>query len=267
MVIRLIIPPDGIETTANPPSERHSVKIVGTEEKNVVNAYALSASPSILTTNYGVLYRQDIEATRTAFNHWDIDIPYGPREQENGAMSWDFDTTGGTVHITQGRQEVNRYPADTAPNQLGAIAVDGNEVKGTEIIVPAMKVNVQFNHPFGFLTLSRAKYLSDITGTVNSDPFLTFKPGEVLFLGARGSDGTTSDATVNYSFAMAVNATGLTIGDIAGVDKKAWDVSWIRYADTITTAGGEDLPTRVPKFVYVDRVYESIPMATALGFA
>jgi hypothetical protein len=139
-------------------------------------------------------------------------------------------------------------------------------VKGVEIIIPAMKINVQYKHPQGVLTLAKAKFLNNMTGMVNSDSFLTFAPGEVLFLGARGSDGTQSEATVSYSFAMAPNAEGLTIGGIAGVAKKGWEVAWIRYHDTITTADGKDQPTRVPKFVYVNRVYETIPMATALGF-
>jgi hypothetical protein len=65
---------------------------------------------------------------------------------------------------------------------------------------------------------------------------------------------------------MAANVTGLTIGGIAGVAKKGWEVAWIRYQDTITVADGKDNPTRVPKYVYVDRVYDTIPMATALGF-
>lgn len=266
MAIRLITLPDGVDTTANPPSETHRLTLIGTDDRHVVNAYVMSGTPALVTTTYGVLYRQDIELTRTAYNHWSVEIPYASGQADVGDWSWDFDTTGGTVHITQAKEEVGRYPSTTAPNQLGAIAVDGDEVKGTEIVVPAMKLNVRFRHPLGFLTLPRAKYLSNITGTVNSDVFLTFAPGEVLFLGSRGSDGSAAEAEVTYQFAMAANATGLTIGSIAGVAKKAWEVAWIRYHDTVTTVGGADNPTRVAKYVYVDRVYDTIPMATALGF-
>lgn len=266
MVIQLITVPDGIDTTAVPPSETHRYRVIGTDDKNVVNAFVIAGTPSLVTTNYGILYRSDLQVSRAAYNQWDIEIPYEPNVTEVGDWTWDFDTTGGQVHITQAKQEIARYPSATAPNQLGAIAVDGNEVKGVEIVVPAMKINVQYRHPQGILTLARAKYLSNITGMVNSDTFLTFAPGEVLFLGSRGSDGTTAEATISYSFAMAANATGLTIGNIAGVAKKAWEVAWVRYHDTITTVGSTDNPTRVAKYVYVDRVYDTIPMATALGF-
>lgn len=266
MTIRWITPPNGIETSANPPSESHTFKLIGSDDRNIVNSYAMGATPSFVITNYGLLYRQDLQCDRTHYNHWTVRVPYGPAKNETGEWTWDFDTTGGTVHLTQAKEEIARYPTATAPNQLGAIAVDGDEVKGIEIVIPAMKINVQYKHPLGVLTLARAKYLNSITGMVNSDSFLTFAPGEALFLGARGSDGTTAEATINYSYAMAANATGLTIGGIAGVAKKGWEVAWIRYEDTITVADGKDQPTRVPKFVYVDRVYETISFASAFGF-
>jgi hypothetical protein len=268
--MQLIVPPNGIETTLSPPSETHKFRLIGTDDKNTAISYAVGSTPSFKISLTAILYRQDIQISRAAYNQWDVTVPYLPQKVESGEWTWDFDTTGGTVHITQARQEVARYPAATAPDQLGAIAVDGDEVKGVEIVIPAMKINVQYKHPLGVLTLAKAKFLANITGTVNSDSFLTFAPGEVLFLGARGSDGTESEASVSYSFAMSVNETGLTIGNIAGVAKKGWDVAWIRYHDTITVTEAEgdteEHPTRVPKHVYVDRVYETIPMATALGF-
>jgi hypothetical protein len=87
-----------------------------------------------------------------------------------------------------------------------------------------------------------------------------------LFLGARGSDGTETEATVSYQFAMGANISGQTIGSIAGVAKRAWEVAWIRYHDQVSTVGGNDNPTRVAKYVYVDRVYDEIAMSAALGF-
>lgn len=264
--MRLIPVPDGIKTAANPPSETRRYKVVDVADKNTVNALALAATPNIVTTIYGFLFRQDIQVSQTAFNQWAVEVPYAPRKNETGEWTWDFDTTGGTVHITQAKQEVARYPSGTAPDQLGAIGIDGDEVKGTDIIIPAMKINVSYRHPLGVITLAQAKFLATITGTVNSDTFLTFAPGEVLFLGARGSDGTDAEATVSYQFAAAKNVTGQTIGGISGIAKKAWDVAWIRYEDSVETAGGNEVAIRKPKFVYIDRVYEEVAMATALGF-
>lgn len=264
--MRIIPVTDGIGLDSSGPSATRRYKIVDVPNENTATAYAIAATPAILATVHGLLFRQDISVRQSAYNHWMVEVPYGPKKNETGEWTWDFDTTGGTIHITQAKQELRRYPSTTAPDQKGAIAVDGDEVKGTEIVVPAMKINVQFKHPQGVITIAQAKFLSDITGTVNNDTFLTFAPGEVLFLGARGSDGSNAEASVNYQFAMAKNVTGQTIGDITGVAKKAWEVAWIRYKDSITAADGKNLPTRTPRFVYIVRVYEEIAMATALGF-
>jgi hypothetical protein len=266
MTIRIITLPDGVKTNAQTPTETRRYKIVGTSDQSTVNGYAFAATPGIIATVFGLLYRQDVQSSQTHYNQWMVEVTYGQRKNVTGDFTWDYDTTGGTIHITQAKQEVSRYPTATAPNQKGAIAVDGNEVKGTEIIVPALKINIQFKHPQGVVSLAYADFLADITGTTNSTTFLGFAPGRVLFLGSRGSDGTDAEAVAGYSFAVGKNQTGQTIGDIVGVAKKAWEVAWVRYKDAITVADGKDLPTREPKFVYVNRVYEEIDMAAALGF-
>lgn len=260
--MRIIPLPDGIDQSGNPPTATYRYKIADVADKDTAHAYAIAATPAIVSTQFGILHRDDVRIRKSAYNQWLAEVPYGLKKNATGEWTWDFDTTGGTVHITQAKEEVARYSNGTAPNQLGAIAVDGDEVKGTDIVVPAMKINVTYRHPLGVLTLARARYLSSITGMVSSDSFLGFAAGEVLFLGARGSDGSDAEAQVNYQFAMGNNKTGETIGSIAGVAKKAWEVAWIRYEDTITSSQA----TRVPKHVYVDRVYDTVALATALGF-
>lgn len=264
--MRLITPPNGIQLNWTPANGTYRFVLDAQFDAATAQAYAIAMTPNMVTTASGIIYRQDVRLNRTAYNQWAVEVPYDGRKNETGEWTWNFDTTGGTIHITNAKEEVGRYPTATAPDQLGAIAVDGDEVKGIDIVIPALKINVQFSHPLGVVTLAKAKFLSDITGTVNTDTFLTFAPGEVLFLGARGSDGSTADATIDYQFAMAKNLTGQTIGGISGIAKKAWDAVWIRYQDTITTVSATDHPTRVAKFVYVDRVYDEIAMATALGF-
>jgi hypothetical protein len=264
---RMIDPPNNIRSTANPPTYTRTVKVIGESSHLTVKSYLMSMTPAVVATFHGILYRNDIQLTQTAYNHWTADIPYGQRQRaDRGEWTWDFDTTGGSIHITNAKEERARYPAATAPNQKGAIAVDANEVRGVDIVIPAMKVNVQYRHPQGIMTLPHAKFLNSITGTVNSTPFLTFAPGEVLFLGARGADGTSSEANVSYQFAMSANAEGLTIGDVVNVNKKGWDVLWIRYKSDVVSIGGSNRPVQIPQFVYVDRVYEEINLAASLGF-
>jgi len=254
--------PDGQESSQEPVGYTVRYTAVGSSSISYVEAYAIAATPSIVAAVAGILYRQDIRVKQTAYNHFSVEVPYAKRKFATGDWTWDFDTTGGTIHIGHAKSEIARYPAGTAPDQKGAIDVDGDQVKGVDIVIPAMKINAQYKHPAGVITLSQAKYLSSITGMVNSAPFMTFAAGEVLFLGARGSDGTDSEASISYQFAMSANATGLTIGDITGIAKKGHDLLWIRFEDKVV--GG--LPTRVPKFAYVDRVYDTVDLALGLGF-
>jgi len=254
--------PNHAESTAEPATYTSKWKAVGDHRLSYVNSYALGATPAVVATLYGTLHRQDIRVTQTAYNQFEVIVPYGKRKNEAGQWTWDFDTTGGTVHITHAKEELRRYPTGTAPNQKGAIAVDHDEVKGTEIVIPVMRMNVTYKHPLGVISIAYAKYLKSITGTVNSTPMLDHAPGEVLFLGSRGSDGTDSEASVSYSFAMSENATGLAFGDVTGVVKRGHEVAWIRYKDDVDSGK----PTRIPWYAYVDRVYDEIDMASALGF-
>lgn len=265
--MRIIDLPDGESNTGQNPTVTLRRKIIDVPNLTTATVYAFSATPAIISTVYGVLYRQDVAVNRSAFNQWMVEVPYGTRKNVTGDFTWDFDTTGGTIHVTQAKEEVGRFPSASAPDQKGAIGVDGDEVKGTEIVTPALKINVNFRHPLGVITLPQADFLAEITGTVNSTVFLgTFAPGRALFLGARGSDGSEAEATVSYQFAIGKNQINQTIGSITGVSKKAWEHAWVKYKDTIVTADGKEVPTREPKFVYIDRNYEEIDFAAALGF-
>lgn len=266
MAIRWIPKPSHVDMTASPPTATLHFTAIGSSSALDVTARAIFETDSTYSTPYGRLYRQDVKLTQTHFNRWDVDVPYGTKQNETGQWTWDFDTTGGTVHITHAKQERGRFPAATAPDMGGTIGLDGDQVTGTDIIIPAMKINVQYKHAEGEITIPQAKYLSSITGTVNNASFLTFDPGEVLFLGARGSDGTDAEASVGYQFAMSKNVSGLTIGAIANIVKKGHDYAWIRYQDDTATTGGETAPIRTAKHVYVDRVYDEINLAVALGF-
>lgn len=266
MTFRFIEVPEHLESTGNPPTRTYHYKAVGTQDDTYVHAYALGATPGIVSSIYGTLYRQDVRVRQIAYNHFSVQVPYGERKNETGEWTWDFDTTGGTVHITNSKDTIGKFPTG-APNCGGAINVTKEEVKGTDIVIPAMKVNVSYKHPLGWVTLAWAKTIHNITAMVNSTPMLTFAPGEVLFLGGRGTDGTTTEATLSYQFAMSANLSGETIGAIANVVKAGWDVAWIAYKDNTKTDGsGNTRRVKEPEYVYVERVYDTADLAAILGF-
>lgn len=261
-----------------PTSRRQSVKdqtyqlnyvAAGNTDDIYVRSYALASTPAIVTTPQGVLYRQDVQLDPQGRDIFYVTVPYGPKNQETGSFTWSFDTSGGTVHIKASKSTVNRYaPAgQVAFDHKQLIGVHGKDVDGTDIAVPAMKISVQFKHPLGVITLAQARHLASVTAMVNSDTFLGFPPGEILLLGARGSDGTEAEATVGYDFVYSRNADGasgpkLTIGAIADIVKQGHDYAWISYEPDVVA----DKPGMKPNAVYVERVYNRTSLSAALGF-
>ena len=72
--------------------------------------------------------------------------------------------------------------------------------------------------------------------------------------GPAGSKRGDEDWEITFRFAASPNKTGLTVGDITGIDKKGWEYMWVRYADA------EDATAKAivkkPVAVYIEKVYE-----------
>ena len=254
--------PDSRSQTANPPSETRIYVASGEFDPLVVKAYAYGATPAFVATLEAILYRQDIQVEPDGHKLFRVVVPYAKHKKEQGDFSFDFDTSGGSIHIKASKSTVNRYPAAGAKDHKQLIGVHGDDVDGADIVVPATKINCHFTHPLGVVTLQHAFYLAEITGKVNSDQIFGRAPGEILFLGGSGGDGTNAPSQVKYGFAYEKNLSDLIFGAITGVKKDGWDYIWLEYEDD--DAGGK--PGKVPKQVNVERVYDRIPLATALGF-
>ena len=258
---------DSRRSTMNPPTYTGLYTASGSNDTSYVRAYAMAASPAIVAVaGIGTLYRQDVLVDPTGFEQCKVTVPYGKSQKESGSYRLTFDTTGGTIHISASKETIGKYPAATAPDYKQLIGVNKDEVVGADIVIPALKMSVHFNHPAAIITLSRIKYIQSITGMVNSAAFLTFAAGEVLFLGASGSEGTDADTEVTYQFAMSANASGLTIGAVADIVKKGHELAWIKYKNATDTVGSTTLPVKQPEFVYVERVYDTVDLALGLGF-
>jgi len=239
----------------------------GTTDGNYVRNYAIGATPALVAGLNGTLYRQDIEVSSAGWQLWDVTIPYGPLPSQDGAsaagssLKWSFDTTGGTVRARVSKEAVASFPGG-GPDFGGLIDVKDKVAQGVDVVIPSLTLNVEVDHPAGILTLAQAKALMRLTGKTNSTPFMTFSAGEVLCLGASGSDGTNVAATVSYQFACSENVTGLTIGAISSIAKKGWEVIWLLTKE-------EDATTHIattPEYVYVERVYDEADFPAVLGF-
>ena len=143
-----------------------------------------------------------------------------------------FDTGGVTAHITQSLATISRYaPSGTAPDCQGAIGVTSDSVEGTDITVPVYNFTETHYLPIATVTGAYKAALFQLTGKVNNAPFKGFATGEVLFLGASGSQRGADDWEITYRFAASPNVTGLAVGPITGINKKGWEYLWVRYAD------------------------------------
>lgn len=230
----------------------------GSVDENFVLNAAAAGSPVAIFAPNGKLFRQEIRLNWTAASFCEVSVTYGPRDP-NG-INVQFDTSGGTAHITSSKSTVSRWGIgglNDAPDMQQTIGVNGDDVDGCDIVVPALKLSYGLKHPQGVITMAQVRNMARYTGYVNQDLWQGFNPGEVLFLGATGGWGPETETNITYSFMCAENATEgppdtrLNIGDILNVVKQGHDYAWIRYSDDVDAGR----PVKVAKHVYVERVY------------
>jgi hypothetical protein len=175
---------------------------------------------------------------------------------ETGESTFSFDTGGGTQHVTQSISTVNKYaPAGkTAPDFKGAVGVTHDSVEGVDITVPVYNFSETHYLADSVVTGAYKATLFNLTGKTNNAAWNGFAAGECLFLGASGSKRGDDDWEITFRFAASPNKTGLTVGDITGIDKKGWEYMWVRYADAEDAAAKAIV--KKPVAVYIEKVYE-----------
>lgn len=192
---------------------------------------------------------------------WDGSVRYAKKDNEEGDSSFSFDTGGGTQHVTQSLQTVGSYApsGQQAPNCHGAIGVTHDSVEGVDVTVPIYNFAETHYLDPAMVTGAYKAALFALTGKVNSSAFRGFAAGEVLFLGASGSQRGEEDWEITFRFAASPNITGLEIGPISGVDKRGWEYLWVRYADSEDTDA--KALVKKPVAVYVEQVYPTASFA------
>lgn len=248
-------------TTGDNPSAELVYTVRGTDSDMTARTQATTASPA----TYDGMPRQSVTVEPIGHELWDATVRYAPDSQQQstppqtGESVFSFDTGGGTQHITQSKQTVQRYGASgtTAPDFKGAIGVTADGVEGVDIAVPVYQFSETHYLPATQVTQSYKGTLFSLTGKVNSGSWKGFNGGEVLFLGASGSRrGTSADSDweITFRFAASPNASGISVGPISGISKKGWEYLWVRYADAEDS--GSNAIVKRPVAAYVERVYD-----------
>lgn len=175
--------------------------------------------------------------------------------QPTGEAVYQFDTGGGSQHITQSLATVGRYPRPgaVAANFMGAIGVTADSVQGVDITVPVYSFSEVHYKNNAFVDDTYKATLFELTGTVNSQTFRQFAAGEVLFLGASGTKRGSDDWELVYRFSASPNMTDMVIGDITGITKAGWEYLWVQYIDA-EDASAQTL-IKQPASVHIEQVY------------
>lgn len=202
-----------------------------------------------------------IDADNEAVCTWEGVAHYGayaPVEPpETGDSTYQFDTGGGTEHITQSIATIARYKRPTdpkpAPNHHGAIGVAGDNIEGVDITVPTYNWSETHYIATAYVTQAYRLTLANLTGHVNMAPFRGFAGGEVLFLNAQGAVRGEDDWEISYRFAAQPNRSGIVVGTITGITKRGWEYMWVQYLEEKDAAA--KAAVRRPKSVYIEQVY------------
>jgi len=183
-----------------------------------------------------------------------------------------FDTTGQTEHLTRALGGTGDSPqmkfgtggAEVITNndELYAVNFDGEQVHGVDVVAPALNWTEQYDVPGAYVTWSYVKTVSSMTGTVNNATFRSFDAGEVLFLGATGSqdwDSENGDGPIRLQFKFQARPNAgsgktlpfIRVGNVINIEKRGHDFLWVRYAKAVES--GRLLPKA--ENVYVSKVY------------
>jgi len=231
--------------------------VSGTDDDIAAKGALLSATPIW----YDGLVRQNLSIEPLGPGMWDGKVRYGRMEKqpETGESTYQFDTGGGTQHITQSIETIGAYSADDDPPDFGgAIGVTHDNVEGVDITIPVYQFSETHYLPAAVVTNAYKGLLFYLTGKVNSAPFRGCAAGECLFLGASGSrrqqgqNPNDGDWEITFKFAASPNAVNLQIGDITVASKKGWEYLWVRYED----AEDANVLVKKPTAAYVEKVYE-----------
>lgn len=228
-------------------------RAVGDEDEAAIKSAADATLPSV----WNSLVLQQYTTEHLGGGVWEIVATYGPlKKPDQNNPTFSFDTTGGNVTITQSDNTTRYAPVGkVAPDFKGAINVEGDTVKGVSIHIPKYAFTEKHILPASTVTSAYKATLYDLTGKINDASFKGFNAGEVLFLGARGSTRSEDEWEITYSFAASKNETGLTFGDITGVNKDGWQYLWVYYVESEDSAAKQLI--KKPAAVYVEDVYES----------
>lgn len=241
---------------------------------------ALAISAPTVFTHEAILIRNEakcktmIPLDANGRGVYEVTIEYGEDDDdqsqergEPGTWHYSFDTTGGTHHVTQSEEEIDQSDTDMD----GIVGWDGKEAKGVDVVVPQLSFEITaYYHPRAVTTQFVAS-LARATGKVNSDAWLGFAAGELLFMGASGQGDIPTVAgqrlkpvPINLKFAASENRTSIVLNaDNTVPSKKGWEYLDVQFHAT------DDSNAVIPKIKRwsVHRLYQEMSFSSSFGIS
>jgi len=246
------------ETTGDNPSAELRYKILDTDDRNIAQGLLRAFAPLTYLLNSGqTVVRQTAHIEPAGHDWWWGEAKYGRRQQKDTNQSrFTFDTTGGMTHITQSLATSREGPAPGgpfgAPDFQGAIGVtNGKDVEGVDIYSPVFKWTETHYLPLAWVNDAYKLIVKHLTTRTNDAGWRNHAAGEVLFLGAVGSQRGEEDWEITYHFVAGENIQW-KVGNLNPINKEAWHYGWVLYEYS------EDANKLIstPHSVYVEQVYE-----------
>lgn len=193
-----------------------------------------------------------------------------PPENEPLVGFSEFDTSGGTQHITQAPYGQTWWPAE-APNLGTTIGYTEDGPEGVDIIVPKLSIQVTMRWHLFAVTDTYVQGLAVLTGAQNLTPYRGYAQGELLFTGARGTSNGLEYWEITYNFEAQANRANIPwalsqveppVGKGPIPFKHGHNYMWF----LTRKVASENQVVEFVKAAYVAQVYPAYHFPTFLGF-
>lgn len=271
----------GSQTLSQSKTSSGTIKyiLLGTNVRDTLYAKLAATAP---TTFRGWPLRTLSIDEQLANDCWAASAQYGDEERQAGQFTYNFEIGTENQHIevalpVDGGPEGDDGTFDQSPsaddiNMKGVINYDGTKVNGVDILVPKYTFSETHIIPRATVTDSFKETLAAMVGTVHNGgtsggntKFRGFAGGEVLFAGVQGTEKGLDNWEITYRFMISKNNDHVKVVGLDVVNKPGWYYLWVLYDDKVDGTGEYKGLRKVPKAVFVDRVYPESDFSTIPG--
>lgn len=226
------------------------------------DAVALTNVGSTAPATWDGLKQRGTSITQLADEIFAATVDYGEFTKldppASDSVAFEFSYAAKAERFTRSLETIASYQKSGAPtfDFKGAMGLT-YEGRGN-FSIDGVDVDSPVTHTWSYYPVNAtvtSTYQNTLLGLMGSVCDASFKgaaAGEVRFVGCRGGVRTNEDWELRFDFSYSKNQTGLSVGDITGIDKKGHEVLWVLTYEEVVS----DVLTPVPWNAFVERVFE-----------